>query len=576
MARLRPRRPLAVPCAAFALGAWAGGSGVGGGAWPLVAALAAGCAAVAAAVAAPRLRRAAPAAGAAIPAAFAAIFFFAVAFAISRADARRRLDAVQALRETIEERADAVVSGRVVSEPAATALPHGGARLRFDMDVFSVPAELGSVQTSPTRIRVDWYGPESMASDRPPFRLPRAGEGWCVGGALKEVPTRSAVPFLVLSRRPGQGVARREPTLDAPAPVAALWRLRQSGSRAIEAALGGRRAEAGVIRAMVLGERSNLEPETEALFKDSGTVHVFAISGLHVAIFATALAWALSRLGFSWRGVAVPLLPAIAAYVVMTGAHASAIRSGVMLSFVYAARLLGRRSDGPTALCASAFAILAVAPLQIVDPGFVFSFACTAAILAFGGDPDAADAAGADVPGLQSEIGSDGLPLPMAERALSRKIARGDASFAERARARAAAWLERGRLSLRRSARISVVAWLVSAPLTAMYFGRLAPVAMLCNLVVVPLAEIVVRASLGVLALAALAPAAAPVAGWACALPVRLMVWCARLGSAVPGATFQTRPWPPAAVAAWYAALAAFVVLRRFGGRRNASLDWIP
>lgn len=497
MIQRRPRRAVAAFSSAFALGAWLGVRGVGGGAAPALAALAAAALALVIAVRAFRRGRWSAAASAAV--ALAALAF---AFADARAVARRRMDSVEALREVVEERDGAVLLGRVSGEPSVRVLPHGGARLRFDFTAMRLPADPGDIPLAPTRIQVEWYGPESIAGARPPFPLPRAGEGWVLSGKLREVATRSAVPLLVLSRRPGTGPARREPSLDDPPWRLFAWRLRAAGSRAIGRAMGRFPDECALVRAMVLGLRGETPERAQAVFRASGTVHVLAISGLHVVVFCSALEFFLLCLGLSRRAAAAPLLPCLALYVLLTGAHPSAVRAGTMMAFVLVGRLVGRRSDAPTALFAAAAAILAADPGQIVDPGFLFSFACTAAI-------------------LFNPLGG------------------GDAAA-------------------------SVAAWFASVPLTAAYFGQIVPVALLCNLAVLPLAKWTVRAALCVLLAAfALPDPLCEVAGWACARLVWLMEMAATLAAAVPGAVVRVRPWPPAAVAAWYAALLASAPLLR-------------
>jgi competence protein ComEC len=115
--------------------------------------------------------------------------------------------------------------------------------------------------------------------------------------------------------------------------------------RRTDAALGHglRPTEAAVVRGMVLGDRSLIPEELEDAFQRSGVTHVLAISGQHVAILAAVVFFAL-------RLVAVPphtragitvLLTWL--YIVAAGAPPSAIRAGVVATFVLAAKPLGRQ-----------------------------------------------------------------------------------------------------------------------------------------------------------------------------------------------------------------------------------------
>jgi ComEC/Rec2-related protein len=437
------------------------------------------------------------------------------------------MDAVELFREAAEDRADVVLRGRVAGDPSAVALDHGGARLRFDLAVDALAHEAGDIPAGGCRVRVDWYGPESLAGAHPPFPLPRAGEGWQIGGRLAEVPTRAAAPLLVLARRERDAATRRAPELDAPAWRLALRDLRDRGAEALSRGVDPDRTGAKLVRAMVLGFRTDVPPEVSEAFKESGTVHVFAISGLHVGLFAGALAWllALAAPPRRWR----PLLavPLVAGYVLLTGARPSAVRAGTMVGLMLCAPLAGRRADAPASLCAAAIAILAADPAQILDLGFLFSFVCTAGIL----------------------------------------LVRPESRRLQRTPPGRLGWLRR---RVRSMAFVSFVAWAVSAPLTAMCFGRLSPAAVACNLVVVPLAEATVTASVLSLALAPLLPAlCSPCNRFAC-LCADGMALASRGAAAVPGATWEVEPWGPRAVALWYAAAFALLFVWRRCFRRGA------
>ena len=115
--------------------------------------------------------------------------------------------------------------------------------------------------------------------------------------------------------------------------------------RRTDAALGYglRPREAAVVRGMVLGDSSRLPEEVEEAFRRSGITHVLAISGQHVAVLA-AMIYVVLRL------FAVPILfrnPAVLGlmwlYIFVAGAPPSAIRAGVVATFVLAAPLFGRQ-----------------------------------------------------------------------------------------------------------------------------------------------------------------------------------------------------------------------------------------
>ena len=97
------------------------------------------------------------------------------------------------------------------------------------------------------------------------------------------------------------------------------------------------------MRGMVLGDRSLIPEDLEEAFQRSGITHVLAISGQHVAVLAAVIYFAL-------RAFALPATVRICAtliliwlYILVAGAPPSAIRAGVVATFVLAARLFGRQ-----------------------------------------------------------------------------------------------------------------------------------------------------------------------------------------------------------------------------------------
>ena len=547
----RPRRPLLGAAVFAAAGAAWGGSGPAAalGPGPVAAALAVSAAAYAALRLAPwRIRASRPAATAATAALFAAVFSL---FALE--SARRtagRMETVELFREALDSR-EAAFSGRVAGPPSVVALKHGGARLSFDLVPASIVMECDSIPVPDRglKVRVEWYGPVSMGSDRPPFPIPGEGEGWLIEGRLREIPVRGPVPRVAVSLRGGGGgYARREPALDAGPVGTALRDIRRAASRALGRGVASGDAGLALVRAMVLGERADIPESVSAAFRASGTIHVFAISGLHVAVIAGVLAFFLRRARLPLVASFAVLTASLAFYVALTGGRPSAVRAFAMAAFAAGAPLAGRRPDAFLSLAGALLLLLAADPLQSRDAGFVFSFLCTAAVVALAG------------PLTERWNARFSAPRAAAARFASRVAAWPGCrwflcrlGFLRRGGRVAAAWI----WSI---PPVSLAAWLASAPLTAALFGRVSPVSVLCNVAVLPLALVAICAALAALALAALLPApvcAALPAGRTAALAASAMAKCAAFAASVPGASFETEPWPPFVVAAWFAALLA-------------------
>ncbi len=153
--------------------------------------------------------------------------------------------------------------------------------------------------------------------------------------------------------------------------------------RRTDAALGYglRPREGAVVRGMVLGDSSRLPEEVEEAFRRSGITHVLAISGQHVAVLA-AMIYVVLRL------FAVPMLfrnPAtlglVWLYIFVAGAPPSAIRAGVVATFVLAAPLFGRQLSPLHFMTTMLAAVLAWNPLLVYSPGFQLSVAAVFGIL---------------------------------------------------------------------------------------------------------------------------------------------------------------------------------------------------
>ena len=112
-----------------------------------------------------------------------------------------------------------------------------------------------------------------------------------------------------------------------------------------DAALGHglRSTEAAVVRGMVLGDRSLIPEELEVAFQRSGVTHVLAISVQHVAILAAVVFFGLRLVAVPPNARAGATILLTWLYIVIAGAPPSAIRAGVIATFVLAAKPLGRQ-----------------------------------------------------------------------------------------------------------------------------------------------------------------------------------------------------------------------------------------
>ena len=126
--------------------------------------------------------------------------------------------------------------------------------------------------------------------------------------------------------------------------------------------------------AMVLGWKPGLTNEISEPFMRTGTLHVFAISGLHIAMIAGMLVKFLRLFGLSRKAAGAIAIPIIWFYAAATGWQASAIRSTIMCSVIIAGWLLKRPNNLLNSLAASAVLIFLWQPEQLFQAGFQLSF----------------------------------------------------------------------------------------------------------------------------------------------------------------------------------------------------------
>lgn len=216
---------------------------------------------------------------------------------------------------------------------------------------------------------------------------------------------------------------------------------------------------AAVIRAMALGVSAEADREIEDAFRNSGTLHVFAVSGLHVGLMGVIALHLLGQLGVR-RGISLWLVIAIVfAYAFITGWRPSAARAAFMMAVFMGTRLIDRKSSLANSLGLAALLLLAWNSHQLFMPGFQLSFAVLW-ISAEGSKP------------LLEKL----RPLTQLDPFLPPQLA---------------SWWQRGWSGLRRSVAstfsVSLAAWIGSLPFILAHFQAVTPVAVVANCVLVPL-----------------------------------------------------------------------------------------
>jgi competence protein ComEC len=154
---------------------------------------------------------------------------------------------------------------------------------------------------------------------------------------------------------------------------------RQEGHRLLQRHLDPKQAE--LAAAVLLGLREEVVPTRTEAFVTTGTVHVLAISGLHVGILAAALFWLMRNIRFARRFSAVAIAAIVVFYAVMVDAGPPVVRATILVLVACAAVCLGRRPLGFNTLAAAGLGVLAVNPAEMFQGGTQLSFLCVAGLI---------------------------------------------------------------------------------------------------------------------------------------------------------------------------------------------------
>ena len=240
-----------------------------------------------------------------------------------------------------------------------------------------------------------------------------------------------------------------------------------------------------LLAATMLGRTALLPTEAKAAFGATGTLHLFAISGLHIAGMAAALLWAARRLRFPARPAGLAVLAGLWFYVEVTGASPSSVRAWIMTAFVWAGRAGERDTPALQSLALACAATLLLDPGAVGDAGFQLSYAAVLAIVA---------------------AGAPAGEIAAAPTLAQRLSAPGAAGFL-----RKSGW--RARRFLRAGLCLSGAATIAGAPLTLAHFGQASAGGLLVNLALIPLSELPLVLGMASTGLSVW-PATLPVARW--------------------------------------------------------------
>ena len=140
---------------------------------------------------------------------------------------------------------------------------------------------------------------------------------------------------------------------------------------------------AGLVIAVLLGDKSFISDECYSHFKSAGVAHIMAVSGLHLSIWILFVMRAVGFAGFDERKATVVLLGFTALIMAFADFSGSVMRAGFMMLLYLLGQAIGKQTDPLESLGFSAVVILLLNPYACLNLSFLLSFSATLAIIVF-------------------------------------------------------------------------------------------------------------------------------------------------------------------------------------------------
>ncbi len=252
---------------------------------------------------------------------------------------------------------------------------------------------------------------------------------------------------------------------------------------------------AGILDAMILGEKRNILPLVNSSMIRSGTVHILVVSGFNVGIVAFIVILILRLMRLSRKSRFYITVGCLVIYCLITGATPPVTRATVMSAVFLSAYMFKREPDIYNSCSLAAFLILLVNPRQLFSVSFQLSFASVLSIVYL-------------YPRIKSLLGLGSLEI----KCLSPVV---DGCL------------------------VSFSAWLGTMGFIAYYFKVFSPVTVLANIIIVPIATLITLCGFSLVFISLVCP---PLAGFFAIASESLVALLINLNSLLiklPGACFQ-------------------------------------
>ncbi|MBW8041815.1 MAG: DNA internalization-related competence protein ComEC/Rec2 [Planctomycetes bacterium] len=287
----------------------------------------------------------------------------------------------------------ATIRGRIVTEPYV----QKNQQWKFARFRYTDPASSFYLKTGEIKTALGWAkasGTVRVRVDGPVLDL-KAGDyiqAYCWLDRFKEAANPGQFDisrylarknvFIAASVQSRDGIELLE---SSPAGILTMikTKLRETATHALSGDLSPEEPSRGLLEALLLGYRGNIDSETYLAFRKTGLLHFISLSGMHMGIFVGIVLWLCKTAGLMKPARAIVCIIAIVVFLLIVPPRAPTVRAAI-IGFVFCASFLfRRRSNSINTLSLAAIIILLMRPTNLFEAGWQLSFASVLGILLF-------------------------------------------------------------------------------------------------------------------------------------------------------------------------------------------------
>ncbi|MFZ2147166.1 MAG: DNA internalization-related competence protein ComEC/Rec2, partial [Sedimentisphaerales bacterium] len=160
-------------------------------------------------------------------------------------------------------------------------------------------------------------------------------------------------------------------------------RLRQTAAQALLGGISPEEPSKGLLEALLLGYRGNIDSSTYRAFRKTGLLHFISLSGMHLGILIGIVWWLCKTAGLMKPACSVICIVAIAIFLLIVPPRAPTVRAAIIGWVFCISFFFHRKSNSVNTLSLAAIILLLIRPTQLFEVGWQLSFASVLGILLF-------------------------------------------------------------------------------------------------------------------------------------------------------------------------------------------------